>query len=117
MKPVVDCCQARRQRNRKGASGRRSAVDFVHIRDGNSFVRSNRLIAVEVKRLVGIRERRLEDRLDQPQMIVALVSAWQSGTVPKRDVQVYLQRVGLIDPEKSPEEIDAETAGEGINLG
>lgn len=56
-------------------------------------------------------------RVLDPQMIVALVSAWQSGTVPKRDVQVYLQRVGLIDPEKSPEEIDDETAGEGINLG
>lgn len=56
-------------------------------------------------------------RVLDPQMVVALVSAWQSGTVPKRDVQVYLQRVGLIDPEKSPEEIEEETAGGGMNLG
>lgn len=51
------------------------------------------------------------------QTIAALIQAWQSGTMPKSDVQRFLQRVGLINPEKTQEEIDEETESGGVDLG
>lgn len=51
-----------------------------------------------------------------PQMVSALVQAWQSGTVPKQDVQEYFKKVGLIDSDRTQEEIDELTATGGMSL-
>lgn len=51
------------------------------------------------------------------QTIAALVSAWQSGTMPKNDVIRYFQRIGLIDSEKPLEDVLDELETGGVNLG
>jgi len=49
----------------------------------------------------------------RPEMAKALIELWQSGTVPKNDVFNYLRSRGLIDPEKTNDEVmdELETAG------
>jgi hypothetical protein len=49
-------------------------------------------------------------------MISALIQAWQSGTVPKPDIQKFMQRIGLIDAERTPEEL-ADMESEALDLG
>jgi len=51
-----------------------------------------------------------------PAMVSALVASWQSGTVPKQDVQEYFKRAGLIKAERTQEEIDELTNTAGIEL-
>jgi bifunctional pyridoxal-dependent enzyme with beta-cystathionase and maltose regulon repressor activities len=62
-----------------------------------------------------------QDYLDHSidaQMLTALVGAWQSGSIPETDLWMNLRKKGVIDPEKTDEEIkeelDAATAG--LNL-
>lgn len=51
-------------------------------------------------------------------MVQAITAAWQSGTMPKSDAIRFLQRVGLIDGEKSAEEIadEIDASAGGLNL-
>lgn len=62
----------------------------------------------------------IEHKLDA-QMLGALVSAWQSGTIPKSDLWAQLRKYGLIDPEKTDEdlkdELDAEDPDAGARTG
>lgn len=51
------------------------------------------------------------------QMLAAVVAAVQGGMVPKSDAVAFLQRAGLIDSEKTLEQVDEETATGGLNLG
>ncbi len=62
-----------------------------------------------------------QDYLDHSidaQMLTALVGAWQSGSIPETDLWMNLRKKGVINPEKTDEEIkeelDAATAG--LNL-
>jgi hypothetical protein len=51
------------------------------------------------------------------QMLKELVAAWMSGAIPEGDLWAYLRKVGLIDPEKTDEEIREETQNDaGLNL-
>lgn len=52
-----------------------------------------------------------------PNLLNALVAAWQSGALPKTDLNTSLRQLGAIDPEKSDEDIDGEIEGEGGGLG
>jgi len=58
----------------------------------------------------------IDQRLD-PQMITALVGAWQSGKLPESDLWGYWRKHGLIDPSKSDEEIKGEIDASGSGLG
>lgn len=51
------------------------------------------------------------------QMLAAVVSAWQSGTIPKSDAIRFMQRIGLADGTKTVEDIIEELDGAGVNLG
>jgi len=59
-----------------------------------------------------------EHRLD-PQMLVALIGAWQSGQLPSSDLWGQLRKYGVIDGEKTDEEIreevESQTAGLGLD--
>ena len=57
-----------------------------------------------------------EHRLDA-QMLTALVSAWQSGNLPRADLWAQFRKSGLIDPEKDDETVKDELEGEGAGLG
>lgn len=52
-----------------------------------------------------------------PAAVAALVAAWQSGAFSKVDLRAYLRAEGIIDIERSDEEIDADLEGEGPALG
>jgi len=51
-----------------------------------------------------------------PQLISALVAGWQSGALPRNDLNAALRQIGIIDPEKTDEEIDDELSSEGGGL-
>jgi hypothetical protein len=59
----------------------------------------------------------VEQRLDA-QMLAALVSAWQSGKLPDGDLWTQLRKYGLIDPEKTDDQIREEisTQDPGVDL-
>lgn len=57
----------------------------------------------------------VEQKLD-PQMLTALVGAWQSGQLPQSDFWMQMRKFQVIDPEKSDEEIKAELESEGVGL-
>ena len=50
------------------------------------------------------------------QMLAAIVSAWQSGTMPKADAVRFLQRIGLIDASKTIDQVMDELDGGGMEL-
>jgi hypothetical protein len=53
-----------------------------------------------------------------PQTLTALVSAWQTGKlVSKNDVWAYLRRVGVIDSEKTDDDIEGELDADDTGLG
>ena len=52
-----------------------------------------------------------------PQMLMALVGAWQQGTLPDADLWTQYRKVGLIDPEKDDETIREEVANSDNGLG
>ena len=59
-------------------------------------------------------------RLDlTPQMLTALIQAWQSGKLPDSDLWQQLRKYGVIDSEKTDEEIKDElsTSDAGLPLG
>lgn len=51
------------------------------------------------------------------QIIGALVAAWQSGAFSKIDLRAFLRRLGVIAVERTDEDIDADSEGEGPPLG
>ena len=53
-----------------------------------------------------------------PQMLTALIQAWQSGKLPDSDLWANLRKYGVIDSEKTDETIKDElsTTGAGLNL-
>lgn len=51
------------------------------------------------------------------QMLTALVSAYQSGQYPRSDLWSQLKQYGLIDPEKTTEEIEGELEADDNGLG
>ncbi|NYZ69119.1 DUF4055 domain-containing protein [Endozoicomonas sp. SM1973] len=53
-----------------------------------------------------------------PQMLTALIQAWQSGRLPDSDLWAQLKKYGVIDPEKDDEDIkgELETATTGLAL-
>ena len=53
----------------------------------------------------------------EPQIITALVGAWQSGAFAKPDLRAFLRRIGVIAVERTDAEIDADSEGEGPALG
>jgi len=56
----------------------------------------------------------------QPQMAQALVELWQTGTIPHSDVVNYLRSRGVVDPEKTNEQVmdELETiSGPNLNGG
>lgn len=57
----------------------------------------------------------LSARLD-PQMIAALISAFQSGKLPESDLYAAFRQGGLIDPEKDDEAINDEIANQSDGL-
>jgi len=52
-----------------------------------------------------------------PQMITALVGAWQSGKLPESDLWNYWRKHGLIEGDKGDESIKAELDASGVGLG
>lgn len=59
----------------------------------------------------------LDHKLD-PQVLTALVGAWQTGElISNKDIWAYLRKVGLIDSEKTDEEIADELATNDDGLG
>lgn len=52
-----------------------------------------------------------------PQMIAALVAAWQSGAFAKFDLRAFLRRLGLIAVERTDEQIDGDIEADGPALG
>lgn len=52
-----------------------------------------------------------------PVMLGAMVAAWQGQALPKSDLFAYLRRVGVIDSDKTDEEIEAELEVEPVGLG
>ncbi len=59
----------------------------------------------------------LDHKLD-PQVLTALVNAWQTGElISNKDIWAYLRKVGLIDSEKTDEEIADELASNDSGLG
>lgn len=59
----------------------------------------------------------VEQHLD-PAMLTALIAAWQSGKLPEGDLWAQLRQYGVIDPEKTDEDIkgELETQDPGLNL-
>jgi hypothetical protein len=60
----------------------------------------------------------VELKLDAP-MLTALIDAWQSGKFPEGDLWANLRKYGIIDPEKTDEDIKDEleaSAPSGANL-
>lgn len=47
-----------------------------------------------------------------PQLITAVIAAWQAGKVPASDVWAQFRKWGLIDPEKTDEQLKDELEGE-----
>lgn len=59
----------------------------------------------------------VEHNLD-PQVLTALVSAWQTGKlVSQQDIWKYLKKVGVIDSEKTDDEIEEELDNDDSGLG
>lgn len=60
----------------------------------------------------------IEQKLD-PQLLTALVAAWQSGQLPQGDLWSQLRKYGVINPEKTDEQIAEElnTQDPGLGLG
>lgn len=58
-----------------------------------------------------------EHRLD-PQMLTALIQAWQSGKLPESDLWAQLRKFGVVDPEKTDEELreELENQNPGLSL-
>ncbi len=52
-----------------------------------------------------------------PATMAQLVGMWQEGAIAKRDVRGWLRDRGVIDSERSDEEIDADVEAEGPKLG
>jgi hypothetical protein len=50
------------------------------------------------------------------QMLTALVASWQSGALPNSDLWESLRRAGLIDPEKTDDEVRDEIEAAGGSL-
>lgn len=59
----------------------------------------------------------IEHTLDA-QMLTAVVGAWQAGRFPGSDYWEYLRKHGLVDPEKTDEQLDeeVETSDSGLGL-
>ena len=57
-----------------------------------------------------------EARLDA-NLLLAVVQLWQSGKWPEGDLFSFLRRYGLVDPEKTDEEIRDEIETNGSGLG
>ena len=59
----------------------------------------------------------IEQLLD-PQLLAGLIQAWQSGQLPEADLWAQLRKYGVIDPEKTDEQIREELATQdpGLNL-
>lgn len=57
------------------------------------------------------------ERTFDPQILTALVAAWQAGRVPSADLNNQLRKLGIIDPEKTDEEIKGELESESADLG
>ena len=59
----------------------------------------------------------VEHKLDA-QLIKEIVVAWMSGSVPESDVWAYFRRTGLIDSEKTDEQVreELESSESGLNL-
>lgn len=53
----------------------------------------------------------------EPNMITALVAAWQAGAFSKVDLRAFLRRLSVIDVERTDEEIEDELQAEGPALG
>jgi hypothetical protein len=53
----------------------------------------------------------------EPQMITALVGAWQSGAFAKADLRAFLRRLGVIGVERTDDVIDDDMDAEGPQLG
>ena len=53
-----------------------------------------------------------------PQMLTALIQAWQSGQLPSSDLWAQFKKYGVIDPEKDDETIkgELETSDSGLGL-
>lgn len=51
-----------------------------------------------------------------PNLIQALVAGWQSGAYPKADMWAALRQIGIIDPEKTDDDLDEELDAEGGGL-
>lgn len=52
-----------------------------------------------------------------PQVIAAIVGAWQAGAYAKSDVRAYLRRLGVLAVDRTDEDIDADLELEGPQLG
>jgi len=61
----------------------------------------------------------IEHTLDA-QMLTALVGAWQAGRLPSSDFWMQMRKHGLVDPDKTDEELDGEvevmSSGLGLDL-
>ena len=53
----------------------------------------------------------------EPNMITALVAAWQAGAFSKVDLRAFLRRLSVIEVERTDEAIDDELDAEGPKLG
>lgn len=51
-----------------------------------------------------------------PQLLQVLVGSWQSGAFPQSDLFTLLRLLGVVDPEKTDEELREELDGEGGGL-
>ena len=51
-----------------------------------------------------------------PQAVQALVQLWQSGRLPASDMNESLRKMGLIDGEKTDEEVNDELESSGVGL-
>lgn len=58
----------------------------------------------------------IESRLDA-QMLTALVAAWQAGRLPSSDYWNYVKKHGLVDPDKTDEQLDEEVETSDNGLG
>ena len=58
----------------------------------------------------------IEHSLD-PQMLTSLIMSWQSGRLPESDLWGQLRKYGVIDPEKTDEEIKEELDSQDTGLG
>ena len=76
-----------------------------------------RFMGVSGEALYEINQDFVVHRLDS-QLLTALVAAWQSGALPKPDLWAQLRKYGLIDPEKTDEELKDEIEADdtGLNL-